>query len=169
VITRGPNLSFLTGYFNFTEMFMPHAGLMDEATLGPVEGPRQRARLHIRGGKRRLREGKISAGIATLYDALEAAIRSYVDDPDKRSKLDIRDGENLNDERTSYAVLVRAGVLDGTFDFAAFDRLTETALNETISRFDHRELLAGIESVMSQLGVMPFDEASLPPEDPQTY
>jgi hypothetical protein len=148
---------------------MPHAGLMDEETLGPVEGPRQRARLHIRGGKRRLRQGKISAGIVTLYDALEAAIRSYVDDLEKREKLVINNGENLNDERTSYAVMVRSGVLDGTFDFAAFDRLTETALNENIPQFDYRELLAGIESVMNQLGVMPFDEASLPPEDPRTY
>jgi hypothetical protein len=148
---------------------MPHAGLMDEETLGPVEGPRQRARLHIRGGKRRLRQGKISAGIVTLYDALEAAIRSYVDDLEKREKLVINNGENLNDERTSYAVMVRSGVLDGTFDFAAFVRLTETALNENIPQFDYRELLAGIESVMNQLGVMPFDEASLPPEDPRTY
>ena len=148
---------------------MPHAGLMDEGTLGPVEGPRQRARLHIRGGKRRLRQGKISAGIVTLYDALEAAMRSYVDDLEKKAKLDIKEGENLNDDKTSYIVLVRSGVLDGTFDFKAFDRLTEKALNEEIPWFDYRELLAGIESVMTQLGVMPFDESLLPPEDPKTY
>ena len=148
---------------------MPHAGLMDEETLGPVEGPRQRARLHIRGGKRRLRQGKISAGIVTLYDALEAAMRSYVDDLEKRAKLDIKEGENLNDDKISYNVLVRSGVLDGTFDFGAFDRLTEKTLNEEIPWFDYRELLEGIESVLTQLGVMPFDEASLPPEDPKTY
>jgi hypothetical protein len=148
---------------------MPHAGLMDEGALGPVEGPRQRARLHIRGGKRRLQQGKISAGIVTLYDALEAAMYSYVDDPEKKAKLDIKEGENLNDDKISYTVLVRSGVLDGTFDFGAFDRLLEKTLNEEIPWFDYRELLAGIESVMTQLGVMPFDEASLPPEDPKTY
>jgi len=169
VIKRGPNLSLLIRYVNFTEIVMPHAGLMDEETLGPVEGPRQRARLHIRGGKRRLRQGKVSAGIVTLYDALEAAIRSYVDDLEKREKLVIHHGENLNDERTSYTVLVRSGVLDGTFDFAAFERLTDSALNENIPEFDYRELLAGFGSVMDQLGVTPFDEASLPPEDPQTF
>jgi hypothetical protein len=152
-----------------SEVFMPHAGLMDEKTLGPVEGPRQRARLHIRGGKRRLRQGKISAGIASLYDALEGAMRSYCDDPEKKAKLDIKEGENLNDDETAYTVLVRSGVLDGTFDFKAFDRLTEKALNEEIPWFDYHELLAGIESVMTQLGVMPFDEASLPPEDPKTF
>ena len=148
---------------------MPHAGLMDEMALGPVEGPRQRARLHIRGGKRRLRQGKISAGIVALYDALEGAMRSYCDDREKKAKLDIKQGENLNDDETSYTVLVRSGVLDGTFDFKAFDRLTEKALNEELPWFDYHELLAGIESVMIQLGVMPFDEASLPPEDPKTY
>ena len=148
---------------------MPHAGLIDENTLGPVEGPRQRARLHIRGGKRRLRQGKLSAGIATLYDALTAAMLSSVDDPEKKTKLDIKEGENLNDEETSYAVLVRSGVLDGAFDFRAFSQLTEKALDEEIPWFDYHELLAGIESVMTQLGVMPFDEEALPPEDPKTF
>ena len=148
---------------------MPHAGLMDEETLGPVEGPRQRARLHIRGGKRRLRQGKISAGIATLYDAFEAAMRSYADDPERRVKLAVREGEDLNKDAILYSALVRSGVLDGKFDFGAFSRLMERALNEEMPGYDYRELLAEIESVMVQLGVMPFDENALPPEDPKTF
>jgi hypothetical protein len=148
---------------------MPHAGLMSEKDLGPVAGPLQRARLHIRGGKRRLNQGKISAGIVTLYDALEAAMRSYVDDPEKRRGLDIREGEDLSTEAMLYQLLVRSRVLDGKLDFHEFDRLTEKALREDIPVFDCRELLAGLESVMTQLGVMPFDEASLPPEDPKTF
>ena len=148
---------------------MPHAGLMDENTLGPVEGPLQRARLHIRGGKRRLRQGKISAGIVTLYDALEAAMRSYVDDPKKRGKLDRGEGEDLNNDAIVYKLLVRSQVLDGKLDFNEFDRLTEKALYEEMPSFDYHELLAEIESVMTQLGVMPFDEAALPPEDPRTF
>jgi hypothetical protein len=147
---------------------MPHAGLMDEKTLGPVEGPRQRARLHIRGGKRRLRQGKIAAGIVTLYDALLAAMQSYAASPG-RTKLDIRSGENISDDNVLYAALVRSGILDGKLDFPAFDRLTEKALDEEMPGFDFRELLAEIESVMTQLGVMPFDEALLPPEDPRTF
>jgi hypothetical protein len=148
---------------------MPHAGLMDEKTLGPVEGPRQRARLHIRGGKRRLRQGKISAGIVTLYDALEAAMRSYVDDPEKRGGLDLREGEDLNKDTILYKMLVRSKVLDGKLDFYAFDQLTEKALREEMPGFDYRHLLTEIESVMLQLEVMPFDEALLPPEDPGTF
>jgi hypothetical protein len=148
---------------------MPHFGLMDEKTLGPVEGPRQRARLHIRGGKRRLREGKISAGIVTLYDALEGAMRSYLADPKRSAKLEMSGGENLNHEKELYAVLVRSGVIDGEFDFEAFDRLVERALHEEMPDYDYRELLSGIEAVMTRLGVMPFDEALLPPEDPSTF
>lgn len=148
---------------------MPHSGLMNEQALGPVKGPFVRARLHIRGGKRRLRQGKISAGIVTLYDALEGAMRSYTSDPLRLSTLAIKEGENLNDDNTLYAVLVRSGALDGKFDFEAFDRLTERALHEEISNYDYGEILSGIESIMTRLGVMPFDENELPPEDPATF
>jgi hypothetical protein len=96
-------------------------------------------------------------------------MRSYVDDPEKRGGLDIREGEDLGREAILYQVLVRSRVLDGKLDFYAFDLLTERALREEIPAFDYLELLAGIESVMTQLGVMPFDEASLPPEDPRTF
>jgi len=148
---------------------MPHFGLMDEEALGPVEGPLQRARLHIRGGKRRLRQGKLSAGIVTLYDALEGAMRSYVAEPGHLAKLDIGKGGDLNNDKALYAALVRAGVIDGKFDFEAFDQLLERALNEEMPGYDYQELLSGIEAVMTQLGVMPFDEALLPPEDPNTF
>ncbi|HUI68131.1 MAG TPA: hypothetical protein VL087_07965 [Nitrospirota bacterium] len=142
---------------------------MDERALGPIEGPFQRARLHIRGGKRRLRQEKISAGIVTLYDALLAAMESYVNSPEHKGSLVIKEGDDLKDERTVYAVLVRSGVLDGTFEFETFERLMERALNEEMPGYDYRDLLQGIERVMYQLGVMPFDDADLPPEDPKTY
>ena len=148
---------------------MPHFGLMDEKKLGPVEGPMMRARLHIRAGKRRLRQGKIAAGIVTLYDALEGAMKSYVADEGHRAQLPAGAGDDRNDEKTLYSVLVRSGVLDGAFDFDAFERLVETALHEEVPGFEYRDLLAGIESVMIQLGVIPFDESSLPPEDPKTF
>jgi hypothetical protein len=148
---------------------MPHAGLMNETALGPLEGPLQRARLHIRGGKRRLRQGKIAAGIVTLSDALSAAMQWYVASPEREKGLTIFSGEDLNDDGTAYRVLVRSGALDGTFDFDGFDRLVEHALDHEMPGFDAGEVLAGIESVMTELGVMPFDEASLPPEDAGTF
>ena len=66
-------------------------------------------------------------------------------------------------------MLVRSGVLDGKFDYDAFDSLTEYALDHELPGFDHAPVLAGIEAVMTQLGVMPFDEADLPREDPKTF
>jgi hypothetical protein len=142
---------------------------MDERALGAVKGPLQRARLHIRGGKRRLRQGKIAAGIVTLYDAVLAAMESYAASAVAQGTLKMEHGDNLNDEKVLYAVLVRSGVLDGTFDFEAFDRLADAALQQELPGYDYRELLAGIESLMLQLGVMPFDESALPPEDPATF
>jgi hypothetical protein len=142
---------------------------MNEQALGPVEGPLQRAKLHIRSGKRRLRQGKISAGIATLYDALSAAMQWYIAAPERRRRLKIEAGENLNDDKIVFAVLMRSGVLDVKFDFDAFDRLLERALGEDLKAYDYGELLTGLESVMTRLGVMPFHEAELPPEDPGTF
>ena len=142
---------------------------MNEDDLGPVEGPLQRAKLHIRGGKRRLRQGKISAGIVTFYDALSSAMQWYLALPERRSKLVVSGNDDLLNDRTAYAVLVRSGVLDGRFDFDAFDRLTEQALLYDKPDYEYRETLAGVESVMEQLGVMPFDESALPPEDPKTF
>lgn len=148
---------------------MPHFGLMNEQELGPVAGPLQRARLHLRGGKRRLRQGKVSAGIVTLYDALEGAMLSYAEAPERKSRLQFLPGERMHDSKALYAVLVRSGVLDGAFDFEAFDQLTEQALQQELPGYDAQDLLAGVESVMAQLGVLPFDEAALPPEDPTTF
>ena len=66
---------------------MPHFGLMDAKALGPERAALQRARLHLRGGKRRLRQGKISAGIATLSDALSFAMEWFCASPERRSRV----------------------------------------------------------------------------------
>ena len=146
---------------------MPHFGLMEERSLGPVDGPLQRARLHLRGGKRRLRQGKISAGIVTLYDAMVAAMEYYV--AANRQRMPLSPDENPHSDKVMFRVLVRAGVLDRQFDFEAFDRLMERALHEDLSGYDYGGLVERIDAVMFRLGVMPFSEESLPPEDPSTF
>lgn len=148
---------------------MPHAGLMDERSLGPEEGPLMRARLHIRGGKRRLREGKIAAGIVTLFDALNGAMEWYIASPERMKRLMIAHSDDLNDDHSVYRVLVRSGVLDESLDFDYFDRLVDKALHEEMPDYNFDEMLKGLEAVMVKLGVMPFDESALPPEDPETY
>ncbi|UCH80311.1 MAG: hypothetical protein JSW20_11270 [Nitrospiraceae bacterium] len=147
---------------------MPHFGLMDENALGPEEGPLQRARLHIRCGRRRLRQGKISLGIITLSDAVVSALQWYVASPERRKKLSIQGHDFLNDDAMIYNILRRSGKLDDSLDYDDFNTLVETALKQEMPDYDYVGLLNSIESVMTQLGVMPFDENSLPPEDPST-
>jgi hypothetical protein len=148
---------------------VPHFGLMDEEALGPEAGPLQRARLHIRAGRRRLRQGKISAGIVTLYDAMLSALRWYTADPGRKGGLDIREGEDLTDDKIVFGILTRSRVLDGRFDYAEFDRIVEWAMDNEMPGYDYRVLLKGVEHVMTELGVMPFEESELPVEDPSTF
>jgi len=150
-------------------VIVPHAGLMDESALGPEAGSLQRARLHIRGGRRRLRQGKISAGIVTLYDAVDAALAWYFASPERRRRLLIKEGDNLKDDKVLFKILTRSGVLDDTFDYLAFDELIDKMVFSDFADFDYEEVLKGIESVMIQLGVMPFEENELPREDPSTF
>jgi len=147
---------------------MPHFGLMDEESLGPEAGPLQRARLHIRCGRRRLRQDKVALGIVTLYDAMVSALKWYVASPERSEKLQIHDHESLNDDREIYGMLRRSGKLDSSLDYDAFNTLVEKALVQEMPDYDYTEFLKNFESVMTQLGVMPFDENKLPPEDPST-
>jgi hypothetical protein len=147
---------------------MPHFGLMDPDALGPEAAALQRARLHIRGGRRRLRQGKISAGLGTLYDALLFAMDWYLASPDRRKKIPFQGNENLRDDRTVFALLAKAGVIDGRFDYEGFRELVETAPPGS-SAYDYKEILNRVESLMTQLGIIPFEESELPPEDPSTY
>jgi hypothetical protein len=143
---------------------------MDERALGPEDGPLLRARLHLRGGRRRLREGKTAAGIVTLADALSAALEWYAASPERRSRLAAPgDAAEPVGDRELYGRMVRAGILDGTFSIVAFDSLTEYALHHELPAFDYGPVLSGIEAVMKQMGILPFDEADLPPEDPATF
>jgi len=148
---------------------MPHAGLMNEGALGPETGLLQRARLHIRGGKRRLRQGKVPAGLVTLYDALIAAMEWYFASPERRNRLVIRNDDDLRDDKVLYKILVRSGVLDGRFDYVAFDTFIGDIIYGKAMEYDYESLAKGIESVMVQLGVMPFNEEELPAEDPSTF
>ena len=148
---------------------MPHFGLMEEKKLGAVAGPLQRSRLHLRAARRRLREGKKAAGIVTLYDSLSAAMDFYAGAEERRARLDVRQGEDLKQERDLFRVLARSGVVRNELDFDAFDKLMEQALEQELPGFDHRELLQKVESLLAQLGVLPFDESSLPAEPPGTF
>ncbi|MCX7914558.1 MAG: hypothetical protein N2511_08240, partial [Thermodesulfovibrionales bacterium] len=99
-------------------------------------------------------------------DALIAALEWYIESPERRRNLKILDTDDLRNDKDIYSILVRSKILDGKFDYIAFDRLIEKAIIEDLQGYDYRGLVKEIESVMVQLGVMPFDEAKLPVEDP---
>ena len=149
---------------------MPHFGLMDtKDSFEKPEGALLRARLHIRGGKRRLRQGKISAGIVTLYDALMFALRWYIASPGRREELALRKEDDLTDEKTVFDILKRSDVFIGGFDYDEFNALVEKASEEEMPEYDYSKMLSDFEAFMTSLGVMPFNEAQLPPEDPATF
>jgi hypothetical protein len=147
---------------------MPHFGLMDESSLGPVESLLMRSRLHVRCGKRRLREGKVSLGIVTLEDAVSSGMQWYLARQETEGGPNIQGGESICDERMMYAFLTRSGVLDGSFNYDVFDELVKKALADELQSFDYRDILQSIETLLKQLGIVPFDESKLPPEDPST-
>ncbi len=93
----------------------------------------------------------------------------YINSPEKKKNLQIREDDDLKDDKTIFNVLKRSGVLDGEFDYETFDALVTKALTQELPAGDYSDVLKGIESVMTQLGIMPFDESKLPPEDPSTF
>jgi hypothetical protein len=97
-----------------------------------------------------------------------SAMKWYVASPERREKLQINDRESLNDDKVIYSILRRSGKLDNSLDYDAFNTLVEKALAQEMADYDYTEFLKNFESVMTQLGVMPFDESKLPPEDPST-
>ncbi|MEW6594117.1 MAG: hypothetical protein AB1413_04510 [Thermodesulfobacteriota bacterium] len=149
---------------------MPHFGLMDETRMSREAAALLRAKLHLRCGRRRVREGKDAAGLATLYDALLSAMRWHIlSTPSLREALGSDLAERLENERVVVALMRQAGMLDGIFPWDHFQGLVDQALMGKGGEFDRQALLAGVEALMTRLGVMPFDESELAPENPATF
>lgn len=152
---------------------LPHFGLINEDALGPVKGPLMRAKLHIRGARRRFERGQITDGILALYDALCSAMDWYIAAPERRRGLVVKEGDDLMNDESLYRVLVRSGVLDGSFNYQKMSSLVMKALDKDIqeptSEFDWREFMKKTEAVFTALGVMPFDEKTLPEERPEPF
>jgi hypothetical protein len=145
---------------------MPHFGLIDEYTMLPHEAALLRARLHIRSGMRRLRQGMLKEGLFTLYDSLYSGMRFYILSPENRDRFAGADGTQRTEEMALYKMLRHAGVVDGSFDFESFFALMEKLIDGVDVEINSTEALKGYDKLMTQLGVMPFDESALPPEDP---
>jgi hypothetical protein len=149
---------------------MPHFGLMStKDSFETEEGALLRSRIHIRAGKKKLLEGKKSDSIVTIYDALLFALRWYIASPERRKMLP--DGEKIDrtDEKAILDALRHSPVLQIEFDSELFDALVEKALNNEIGDYDLSGVIRNFDDFMTQLGVMPFNEAELPPEKPSNF
>jgi hypothetical protein len=149
-------------------MMSPHFGLMDPGKMTGAEAALMRAKLHWRGGRRRLREQKTAAGIAALYDALLCGLRWYLLVHRPASMGECRDAE-LEDEWVLFALGRETGILDETIDLAGIQALVEQALEGGDVDSASRSFPGRIELLLTRIGVLPFDERELPPEDPRTF
>jgi len=141
---------------------------MDEDKMSPAEAALLRARLHIRCGRRRLLEGKEEDGLATLYDALNHGLKYYALNRD----LDVgeEDGGGLHHRVLAIArQLVQAGILDDLDFVTRCCSLADHAVEGKVLSINPGEFLHGLDEIMTRLGVMPFAEGELPPEDPATF
>ena len=129
-----------------------------------------RAKLHVRGGKRRISQGKITAGISALHDALISALYSYFLSPKLKEALNQEDYQIYNnDDRILFLILKRSGIIDDTFteeDFSYLSVVLDQALDGNIRRFNQEFYFEKYDNLMKQLGVLPLSENELPPEDP---
>lgn len=147
---------------------MPHFGHMDESRMSPEDAELMRARLHVRAGHRRLRQGKVGTGISVMYDAFLAALRWYAASPVRLAELGLSEGDGYDYERRIYDALVRIGLTEGGPDFGSFEELSARALEKDTAGIDYKSTIDQLEYFLTRIGVMPFDESALPPEEPGT-
>ncbi|UCE12541.1 MAG: hypothetical protein JSV04_10130 [Candidatus Heimdallarchaeota archaeon] len=74
--------------------------------MNPDEAALLRAQLHVRGGKRRISQKKLSAGIAALHDAFIFAMQRFFLSPDYEELLNLRDNEiDFDDDYNLFIIL----------------------------------------------------------------
>jgi hypothetical protein len=149
---------------------MPHFGLLDEGKMPPVDAALLRAQLHIRGGRRRMQEGKYPEGISTMYDAVLSGMRWFAlkneaihEEIHKRGEYILEDDEKLQQ------LIAESGAWPDGLDFVKLQDTVYEAIEENLEEFDPTLFLRQVEGVFTKLGVMPFDEKELPPEDSDTF
>jgi hypothetical protein len=152
---------------------MPHFGLMDPEGMKPEDASLLRARLHIRGGKRRISEGKIASGVAALHDALIHGIEWFLVSrhPELISSSSGIEYD-LTDDDTLIQLLHKTQAFSDTFyldEFKYIGEILDHALYREMNGFDDKKYLASIHVFMEKIGVEPFSEEDLPSEDPTTY
>ncbi len=148
---------------------MPHFGLMDENKMSHGDAALLRAKLHVRCGRRRLFEGKLPEAVTTLYDAIHSAMRWYaITTAEVHAEIHKRGEAVFEDDAQLQRLLVEQGAWDEALNFSELEMLVNAALDHNVPELDPQLFMNRVDAVLVKLGVMPFDEAELPPEDPNT-
>jgi hypothetical protein len=137
---------------------------MDESKMSEAEAALRRARLHLSGGKRRLQQGLTAAGVVALYDSVLFGMRYYI--ARHKGCRSFVEHTELWDAASLFHALTRAGVFENPLTFNRFNLMVERALWQRSFSFDVDAALAEVESILTKLGVMPFNESALPAESP---
>ncbi len=149
---------------------MPHFGLMDEGKMQPVDAALLRAQLHIRCGRRRMHEGKHPEGISTMYDAVLSGMRWFaLKDEAIHEEIHKRGEYILEDDVKLHQLIAESGAWPDGLDFMKLQDTVYEALEENLEGFEPTLFLQQVEGVLAKLGVTPFDEKKLPPDDPETF
>lgn len=149
---------------------MPHFGLMDDTKLAPAEAALLRARLHWRGGKRRISQNKRKAGIATLWDAVLSAARYYhLTELAQHGTKQVDVSTTSFDDVVVLRRLAEEGRLGDMKDFKFLEKISDTTVMGGEISDDLSAALVVTEAILTNLGILPFDESCLPSEDPATF
>lgn len=141
---------------------MPHFGLVDEDHLSEADAALLRSKLHIRSAFRRRTEGKSHHAIATLFDALEYAVRWYI----------LQFCSTYSQEQLYILQYGIKLVPDLPDNYAAIFPICEKALTIT-TEFEPEEttefFFSTVCSILQTIGIYPFDFSKLPAEVPGIY
>jgi hypothetical protein len=112
------------------------------------------ARLHLRGGKRRLQKGLTAAGMVALYDSILFGMHYYLTRHERCASF----LESIEpwDAMSMFQALTRAGVFEDSLTFHRFSLIVERALWQESFSLDAKAVVIEVEQMLATLGVMPF-------------
>ena len=143
---------------------------MNEDELSEEEGYLLRAKLHFRCGLRRLEENKLSEGIATIYDSLIIGMRWFVLKEMKTRHFILFNKEDLYKDVNLVSMLQKENILSTKdIDFSKFLITMELGLDRDLTKEDIvvDDIKNQFMTIMTKLGVWPFELTDLPPENPE--
>lgn len=118
------------------------------------------ARLYLRDGKSYLQQGSVKAGVEALYEAILFGMHYYIAEPGGRGNIRVSDAE-LWDHAALYHKLAKAGLFEDLNALNHLSQIVERALWQGSLSLDVSYVITEIETMLSRLGVTPFNESIL--------